>query len=226
MRKIDLILENIRDEYMINLLEEGEVTELETLKTKKFLNESLGRIRKMLIEEGTLDGIKNHLANNWGKYLAGAGAAGLGGLAYQNSDEIQKFLMDHGMMDKTVSGVYGSEPTGDAGDTGMPDPTKLSRGATPEELAYMNDAGGDYEAGYEGSNGVIPEKLVAANGTAPVAPEPGAMDQLKGAIDKAGNAMGIENAENYTGRGGAGLGAAGLAGLGAAGYGAKKALGR
>jgi len=78
MRKIDLILENIRDEYMINLLEEGSVSELETLKTKKFLNENLNRIRKMLIEEGALDSVKGHLANNWGKYLAGAGALGAG----------------------------------------------------------------------------------------------------------------------------------------------------
>jgi len=76
MRKIDLIIENIRDEYMINLLEEGEVSELEALKTKKFLNESLGRIRGMLVEEGALDAVKQHLANNWGKYLAGAGALG------------------------------------------------------------------------------------------------------------------------------------------------------
>ncbi len=81
MRKLDLILENIRDEYMINLLEEGTSSELETLKTKKFLNENLNRIRKMLIEEGALEGVKQHLGNNWGKYLAGAGAAGLGGLA-------------------------------------------------------------------------------------------------------------------------------------------------
>jgi len=82
MRKLDLILENIRDEYMINLLEEGEVTELETLKTKKFLNENLNRIRGMLVEEGALDSVKQHLGNNWGKYLAGAGtAAGAYGLA-------------------------------------------------------------------------------------------------------------------------------------------------
>ncbi len=77
MRKIDLILENIRDEYMINLLEEGTASELETLKTKKFLNENLNRIRKMLIEEGTLDGVKEHLGDNWGKYLAGAGAGAM-----------------------------------------------------------------------------------------------------------------------------------------------------
>jgi hypothetical protein len=78
MRKLDLILENIRDEYMINLLEEGEVNELETLKTKKFLNENLNRVRAMLIEEGALDAVKGHLANNWGKYLGGAAALGAG----------------------------------------------------------------------------------------------------------------------------------------------------
>ena len=82
MRKIDLILENIRDEYMINLLEEGSVSELETLKTKKFLNENLNRIRGMLIQEGALDSVKQHLGNNWGKYLAGAGALGAGALAH------------------------------------------------------------------------------------------------------------------------------------------------
>ena len=76
MRKLDLILENIRDEFMINLLEEGSVSELETLKTKKFLNENLQRIRGILIQEGAMDSVKSHLANNWGKYLAGAGAAG------------------------------------------------------------------------------------------------------------------------------------------------------
>ncbi len=80
MRKLDLILEDIRDEYMINLLEEGETTELETLKTKKFLQENLNRIRKMLIEEGALEGVKQHLGDNWGKYLSGIGAAGAGAL--------------------------------------------------------------------------------------------------------------------------------------------------
>ncbi len=78
MRKLDLILENIRDEYMINLLEEGTSSELEALKTKKFLNENLNRIRKMLVEEGALEGVKQHLGDNWGKYLAGAGALGAG----------------------------------------------------------------------------------------------------------------------------------------------------
>ncbi len=84
MRKIDLILESIRDEYMINLLEEGTASELETLKTKKFLNENLNRIRKMLVEEGALEGVQRHLGNNWGKYLAGAG----GGAALANGMDV------------------------------------------------------------------------------------------------------------------------------------------
>ncbi len=80
MRKLNLVLENIRDEYMMNILEEGSVTELGALKTKKFLNENLGRIRGMLVEEGTMDKVKDHLSKNWGNYLAGAGAAGTVGL--------------------------------------------------------------------------------------------------------------------------------------------------
>ncbi len=70
MRKLDLILESIKDEYMINLLEEGEITELETLKTKKFLNENISRIRKMLIEEGVLESIQDGLSSSWGIFLA------------------------------------------------------------------------------------------------------------------------------------------------------------
>ncbi len=110
MRKIDLILENIRDEYMINLLEEGEVTELETLKTKKFLNESLGRIRGLLVEEGTMDAVKNNLKNNWGKYLAGAGtAAGAGYLAMH--PELQQDLVNQG--GQAVRSLTGQETIGD-----------------------------------------------------------------------------------------------------------------
>ncbi len=33
------------------------------------------------VEEGALDGVKQHLGNNWGKYLGGAGALGAGALA-------------------------------------------------------------------------------------------------------------------------------------------------
>ncbi len=110
MAKLDYILESIRDEYMINLLEEGEVSELETLKTKKFLNENLNRIRGMLVEEGAMDAIKDHLANNWGKYLAGAGglaagAAGADALANMGEGAIQAGAGDPGFMGNLATGA-------------------------------------------------------------------------------------------------------------------------
>lgn len=80
--KLDLILESIRDEYMIQVLEEGEVTELESLKTKRFLNESIKAVRGMLVEEGIMGSVKNHLANNWKKYAAGAATAAAVGNPY------------------------------------------------------------------------------------------------------------------------------------------------
>ena len=83
------------------LVEEGTTSELQTLKTKKFLTESLQRIRGILVEEGTLDNVKSHLGNNWGKYLAGAGAAGIAGAGVAYSDEIQDAIRDH----QTMAGV-------------------------------------------------------------------------------------------------------------------------
>jgi hypothetical protein len=65
---LEMILENKRDSYLIQVLEEG-TTELESLKTKKYLTENLETIRKILIEEGLLDTLKNH----GGKIAAGIG---------------------------------------------------------------------------------------------------------------------------------------------------------
>jgi hypothetical protein len=89
---------------MMNLLEEGAVTELGALKTKKFLNENLGRIRGMLVEEGVMDAVKSHMAKNWGNYLAGLAAAGVGGAAgladqYYNDGGVANYVGD--TMDQT-----------------------------------------------------------------------------------------------------------------------------
>ncbi len=105
---------------MINLLEEGETSELETLKTKKFLNENLNRIRKMLVEEGALEGVKQHLGDNWGKYLAGAGALGAGALG----------------ADAAMDAGYGQGLAGIAG-SGMP------MGDQAEALGQLAGAGAD-----------------------------------------------------------------------------------
>jgi len=80
MALLNKVIENKRDEYMINVLEEG-TTELESLKTKKYLTENLHMIGKILMEEGVVDAAKQNLANNWGKYAAGAGVAAGTGLA-------------------------------------------------------------------------------------------------------------------------------------------------
>lgn len=75
--KLDTILESVREDYLMKVLEEGTTTELDTLRTKKFLRESTQEIRKILIQEGVMDSVKNHLQNNWKTYAGAAGAAGL-----------------------------------------------------------------------------------------------------------------------------------------------------
>jgi hypothetical protein len=114
MRKLQLVLENVRDRHMINILEEG-VTELGVLKTKKFLNENLSVISKILVEEGVVDGARNHLANNWGTYAAGAGGAAAGTVAAglvnpEAAGNAVDFLKDpssyeNGMADPTMAGM-------------------------------------------------------------------------------------------------------------------------
>ena len=61
-RKIDLILENIRDQYSLEILEESEVfTESEILKGKILINESTMMIRKMLVDDGILESTRNYM---------------------------------------------------------------------------------------------------------------------------------------------------------------------
>ncbi len=122
MAKLQLVLENVRDRHMINILEEG-TTELVALKTKKFLNENLSIINKILVEEGVVDGAKEHLANNWGKYAGGAAAGGTAAYLMNQGQDL-----DSGNLQDAV----GTSGIGGAGNTssviGMD-------GATPEEAA-------------------------------------------------------------------------------------------
>jgi hypothetical protein len=91
MALLNKVIENKRDEYMINVLEEG-TTELESLKTKKYLTENLHMIGKILMEEGVVDAAKQNLANNWGKYAAGAGVVGATGLAIANPEDTAGYV--------------------------------------------------------------------------------------------------------------------------------------
>lgn len=63
--KLDLILENVRNKYNLGLLEESTLSELEVLKGRIMINESTMNIRKMLVEEGTIDTIKSFLEESW-----------------------------------------------------------------------------------------------------------------------------------------------------------------
>jgi hypothetical protein len=242
MRKIDLILENIRDEYMINLLEEGSVSELETLKTKKFLNENLYRIREMLIEEGALDGVKNHLANNWGKYLAGAGALGAGAAAHHYGlddrlTNIANMEMKYGDKFNAIPAIEGTlKGTGNqiADDiSGAYD--KVAGAASGAYDKVADAAGGAYDSAKETLGGAY-DSAKETLGKAADATE-AAADRVSGVV---GGAATISPQDLYAMAQDetmpeqalaakqmlAAQGLAGAAGLGAAGYGAKKALDR
>ena len=88
MATLNEAIEIVKDRHLIKVLEEGTVSELGALKTKKFLTENLNLMRHILVEEGVVDNAKAHLANNWGKYAAGVGALGAGlGAAYYYGGE-------------------------------------------------------------------------------------------------------------------------------------------
>jgi len=62
--KLDLILENVRNKYTMGLLEESS-SEKETLQGKIILHEATMSIRNMLIEEGTMQQVKDNLEEAW-----------------------------------------------------------------------------------------------------------------------------------------------------------------
>ncbi len=68
--KLDLILENVRNKYNMGLLEESSLSELDVLKGKVMINESTMAIRKMLVEEGTIENVKSFLEESWSAAVA------------------------------------------------------------------------------------------------------------------------------------------------------------
>ena len=98
---LEIILENKRDEYLIQVLEEG-TTELESLKTKKYLTENLNLIEKILVEEGLLDTLKNH----GGKIATGVGLGAAAAYGMDHSDEVKDAL--HTGMDKAKEMYHGA----------------------------------------------------------------------------------------------------------------------
>ena len=54
-QRVHEICESVKEELLYNVLEEGEISERNLLLTKRFLNETVGRIEKALIQEGLFD---------------------------------------------------------------------------------------------------------------------------------------------------------------------------
>ncbi len=75
--KLDLILENTRNKYSLGLLEESAgISEQDVLKGKIMINEATMTIRKLLIEEGVMDSVKDLLQENFTGYLLEESAKG------------------------------------------------------------------------------------------------------------------------------------------------------
>ena len=97
--KLDLILENIRNSYTLNLLEESsatDVSEMEVLKGKKLINESTMMLRKILIQEGVMEDVKdvissqfkNIIEESFWEDMSGKIIHGLGGSTAGETDQL------------------------------------------------------------------------------------------------------------------------------------------
>ena len=70
--KLDLILENVRNSYTLNLLEESSVQgidEKEVLMGKMLINESTMMVRRILVEEGVMEDVKLVLENTFAQII-------------------------------------------------------------------------------------------------------------------------------------------------------------
>ena len=70
--KIDLILENIRNQYTLGLIEESTIEGLDekiVLKGKMLINESTMELRKMLIQEGVMNDVRSMLHNSFARII-------------------------------------------------------------------------------------------------------------------------------------------------------------
>lgn len=70
--KLDLILENVRNSYTLNLLEESSthgVDEREVIKGKMLINESTMMVRRILVEEGLMQDVKVLLENTFAQII-------------------------------------------------------------------------------------------------------------------------------------------------------------
>ena len=63
--KLDLILENVKNKYTMGLLEESDLPEIDLLKGKILINESVMTVRSMLVEGGLIESTKTILEESF-----------------------------------------------------------------------------------------------------------------------------------------------------------------
>ncbi len=100
--KLDLILENVRNNYSLGLLEESEsLSEKELLQGKILINESTMAIRSMLVEEGTIRAVQDVLEEAWSDAVLDAASS-----AYDDGSEVVDGVVDS--VDHVAGGVQGA----------------------------------------------------------------------------------------------------------------------
>ena len=69
MLKLDMILENVRNQYTLGLLEESTLSEKDVLQGKMMINESTMSIRKILVDEKVIEETRSMLQEAWEQEL-------------------------------------------------------------------------------------------------------------------------------------------------------------
>ena len=124
MLKLDMILENVRNQYTLGLLEESTLSEKDILQGKMMINESTMSIRKILVDEGVIEETRSMLQEAWedmvqtaqGLYpeedegitageaaAVGLGAAGLGAAGYRYGGKTGATVLANGMRNPNMS---------------------------------------------------------------------------------------------------------------------------
>jgi hypothetical protein len=88
MLKLDMILENVRNQYTLGLLEESTLSEKDVLQGKMLINESTMGIRKILVDEKVIEETRSMLQETWEQELFEA--------AHDNHPHLSKTARNNG----------------------------------------------------------------------------------------------------------------------------------
>ena len=194
--KLDLILENIRGQYTLGLLEESEALgEKEVLKGKLLINEATMEIRKMLVEEGVMADVRYLLESSFANIIEEFSMAELYDQAGQAGHAVAGGAL--GAADQiagAAGSVHGNIANGTYGDI-VPQATRML-GAVPTAakigaalpMDYINNPAQAYEQGYDmgtGTSAKIAAGLAGAGAAGLVASTQAGRNATAAAVAKA-----------------------------------------